>query len=302
MRSGVMYSPRTNYVRRIRREAFVFAFGSGWLVLIVGLVVAQSLTFRSPLSLPIMLLGSVASVVCTFGLLAYRVSRGRKRLEACNWQRCGSCEYDTTPIGETGTCPECGREFSSSLLKADFQSFVNQVCWWMPAWWRDRHASSRQIGDETGSEHAPLRAPKPGAKDYVDRSVRTGNAIGFLGSFVGFFAFGAVVSLLQFKLGGPLLFIFGALCLSVITNVVAQTPYMLYRRARLARRNWNICPWCEHDTRDIGSEGTCPKCGGEFSTTDLKADFDGACRTSALMFWLRPDDGSQPTRSDGSPQ
>lgn len=169
---------------------------------------------------------------------------------------------------------------------------MDQLGWWMPKRWRTVANASSANPATAAIAHAPLRGPMKGANDYIVRTKRVSVPIGFIGSFVGFFGSGAVAQLLDVKPPTVLVGLALAFACALFTSALVQIPYLLYRRARLARRDWNICPWCERDTRDIGPHGICPSCGGEFSAADLKADFDAICRYSACMFWLRPDDSA----------
>lgn len=296
-RGSTGYLPRTDCVRRVKRELVVLTV----LAIVVWLVLVASVFQFLPTKLiPFWSIpGILLHVAATFGLMAYSLRRNLRRLEACNWRRCCWCEYDTTPIGESGTCPECGREFSVALLRADYQGLLDQFAWFLPERWRAASGSESvgQVG--ASAEHAPLRGPSRDTKDYVDRSIRTSIGIGIIGSIVGFFGSGVIARLLDLKVGPSTFAVLGVLGCTMLVGVVFQMPYLLYRRNRLARRDWNICPWCERDTRDIGTHGICPSCGGEFSAADLKADFDAACRHSAWMFWLRP--GSTERAHDNGP-
>ncbi len=294
------YLPRTDCVRRIRRELIrgSIVYMLLWIGLSVFVFPLIPLGASSVWLLPVMVL----TVAANFGYMAYVLRRNLVRLEGCNWRRCCWCEYDTTPIGESGMCPECGREFSSALLKADFQDLMDQLGWWLPKRWRTIPGSSSGGPASDVTSHEPLRGPKKGAKDYIDRTKRASAPIGILGMIAGFAGAGMLARLFHVKPASFFLGFVFAMGFALLTSVLSQMPYLLYRRRRLARRNWTICPWCERDTRDIGTEGTCPECGGEFSAPDLKADFDATCRHMAWMFWLRPDDGSRPRRSEGSRQ
>ncbi len=113
--------PKTAYVRRVARRG-EWTFGGVFLVALpCTFTVAGAITpERSGWGLlAIPAAWFAATYLGHFAQLGY-VWRTRRRLEARQWNLCGSCGYDTTGTGPAGTCPECGSEFNTARLREDF--------------------------------------------------------------------------------------------------------------------------------------------------------------------------------------
>lgn len=120
--------PKTAYVRRIARRGD-WIFGGVFLVALpctftVGVAITPERTGWILVTIPAAWFA--ATYLGHFAQLGY-VWGKRRRLEARNWNLCGSCGYDTTGTGLAGTCPECGNVFSTEHLREDFLLYQRRV-------------------------------------------------------------------------------------------------------------------------------------------------------------------------------
>ena len=269
--------PRTNAVERIQRDAQL-----GVLCLLVVIFAVVGMAERSGPGLINPVYGMLGMLVGVFGLLTLPslfVRWGKARLNARGWRGCEWCGYDTKLMGESGRCPECGQHFSSDFLRKDFENFERHsliTIAFQPVLFFK--GDPRAAGTEAVRE-----VPRTGPRDYVERAFRRSLHVQFAAMAAAWLLLGlSERSLLQGLSSSRLID-----CLYI--GVLVRLGYFIYRRMRLSRRNWNICRWCEFDTRDVGTKGTCPKCGGEFSAIDLRADFDGMTLSSAVIYGFLSD-------------
>lgn len=104
------------------------------LVGVAAFIVPRVAGHSLPAVLGTVVLLFLVQTTCFYGM--WRVRRDLlRRLREAGGRLCPGCEFDLRGLGDSGSCPECGRPFEIDAVRAQWRSFIGFGYTWLGGKW-----------------------------------------------------------------------------------------------------------------------------------------------------------------------